>query len=115
MQTVQSYYTTLRTTHGMAGNADTSSATLCTLLRLSMASARLHLRTSVAVHDAMLAIRMMEESTMVKSGGDPVLLLGRHMTDMVTEPGSDGRRLDFDSYLDVLADSFAPRPAQAEE
>lgn len=113
MQLVQSYYTTMRSARVMAGLSDTSSAVLCSLLRLSMASARLHLRSSVALRDAILAVRMMEESLVVKSCGEPVLLLGRHMTEMVNEV--DDNSLDFDSYLDILAESFVPHSAHSEE
>jgi DNA replicative helicase MCM subunit Mcm2 (Cdc46/Mcm family) len=115
MQLVQSYYTTMRSARVMAGLSDTSSAVLCSLLRLSMASARLHLRSSVTLRDAILAVRMIEESLLVKSSEEPVLLLGRHMTDMVNEIYDNDKSLDFDSYIDTLADNFVPHSAHREE
>ena len=57
MELVQSYYTALRSARTGSSTPDATSAALCTLLRLSMASARLHLRRSVAGTDAMLAVR----------------------------------------------------------
>jgi DNA replicative helicase MCM subunit Mcm2 (Cdc46/Mcm family) len=111
MQLVQSYYTTLRSARVTAGHSDASSAVLCSLLRLSMASARLHLRSAVAVQDAMLAVRLMEESLAVKGGGEPVLRLGRHMTEMVDQEDEKGERMPFDAYLSVLVENFAPRAA----
>lgn len=80
-----------------------------------MASACLALRTTVSVRDAMLAVRMMEESMAAKCATEPVLLLGKHMTDMVTAPDLDGHVASFDEYVGILVENFTPRAAQSQE
>jgi hypothetical protein len=100
-QILQSYYTYVR---GVRMKGDTSSAMLCTLIRLCLASARLQLRTSATSADAILAVRLVEESLKTRSDHDSPLLMGLHMMEMVnkTETGE----MTFDKYVAILDENF---------
>jgi DNA replicative helicase MCM subunit Mcm2 (Cdc46/Mcm family) len=78
---------------------------LCTLIRLSLAAARLQLRTSATSADAILAIRLVEESLQARSGpDDSQLLLGLHMMEMVEKTENGG--MTFDKYVSMLDNNF---------
>jgi hypothetical protein len=78
-----------------------------------MSSARLSLRATVDVKDAMLAIRLVEESCATRSL-TPILLLGQdmfHNATRATRAGGEG----FDQYLSKLESEFATNPALVNE
>lgn len=113
MRLLQSYFATLR--RDRAGQkADTSMGVLITLMRLAMASARLHLRSTADAADAMLAIRLVEESLRVRLQGACEPLLGGVMQDLAEETRS-GEGRTFDEYVALLAANFGGSAADREE
>ena len=113
MRVLQSYFATLRAGRA-AHKAETSIGTLSTLMRLAMASARLHMRGAADTLDAMLAIRLVEESTRVRLQGAAAPLLGDSMLDLA-EGTRSGEGRTFDEYLDMLVANFGQCAAGREE
>lgn len=105
MQLLQSYFTSVRTAHKQVGSTAVSTHTLCTLIRLSMAAARLQLHSSVTIADAMLALRMMEETFAACDPEMAVMVLGKENM-MHASAAGDGSA-GFDAYLATLVEQFA--------
>jgi MCM AAA-lid domain len=119
MVLLQSYYTAARSASADAGQAEASSALLLSLLRLSMAAARLSLRSVVSVRDAMLAVRVAEESQQICSGPRTVMLLGQSLSALC---GSAGKQIaglpdaevDIDQHLNFLVHAFCSQSTWGE-
>ena len=62
MELLQAYFSVVRTAPADTGLAATPMSILASLVRIAMASARLLLQKHVLVSDAVLAIRLVEES-----------------------------------------------------
>jgi DNA replicative helicase MCM subunit Mcm2 (Cdc46/Mcm family) len=122
MSLLQAYYTAARSAAADAGQAEASSALLLTLLRLSMAAARLGLRSIVSLRDAMLAVLVAEETQQMSSGTRAVMLWGRSLSAACSSAskqiqGLAAADVHFDQHLDYLCQAFCMQTqhAQAEE
>ena len=107
MQLLQQYYTSVRTAHKQVSSSAVTTNTLCTLIRLSMAAARLQLHSSVTVRDAMLALRMVEETFLASDPELAVMVLGKENMKQAPCPDQDSST-DFDAYLTMLVEQFSP-------
>eukprot|EP00892_Ulva_mutabilis_P012091 jgi/Ulvmu1/9254/UM050_0003.1 len=106
IQVLQSYYSTVRAACMHSGHAQHTALTLTTLIRLCLASARLHLRDTTEVADCMLAIRLVEESMAIRCSGNNDKVLGAELHDLVRDADADH---GMDEYLQHLGDTFAAR------
>lgn len=106
---LQEYYTACR---GFDTQGQGLSTILATLLRLSFASARLHLRESCDAVDCMLAVRLVEETRRLQHHINVL-----EVDDLNDAPLADASSDEntFDAYLDALRGKYAPQTAPPHE
>lgn len=100
---LQEYYTACR---GIDTQGQGLSTVLVTLLRLSFASARLHLRESCDALDCLLAIRLVEESRINQQHVSVLEVQDWNQASVADSAGNDN---SFDSYLEGLRRKYAPQ------